>query len=154
MLKNTFIPLVMTLLFGTLLLTQSCMKNDETNISSYNSDESHNMGQNCMHCHNTTGKGKGTFMAAGTVYDSLMTTTRKNGTVKIYTGPNASGTLRASIEVDGQGNFYTTENIDFAGGVYPIITGSSGDIHYMTETISMGQCNSCHGITTNKIWVR
>lgn len=141
-------------MFGILLITQSCQKNNETNISSYNGDESHNMGQNCMHCHNTNGKGRGIFMAAGTVYDSLMTSIRKNGTIRLYSGPNQTGTLRATIEVDGKGNFYTTENIDFAGGVYPTITGNSGDVHYMTSSIPMGQCNSCHGVTTNKIYVR
>jgi cytochrome c553 len=154
MLKKTFIALAVPLMFGVIMITQSCQKNNETNISSYNSDESHNMGQNCMNCHNTNGKGAGTFMAAGTVYDSLMTTTRKNGIVRLYSGPNQTGTLRASIEVDGHGNFYTTENIDFAGGVYPTVTGSSGDLHFMSETISMGECNSCHGVTTNKIYVK
>jgi len=148
------ILLFVVLLIGTFLLTQSCQKNNETNISSYNSTESHNMGQNCMNCHWTDGKGQGAFMAAGTVYDSLFTTRRSNGTVKLYTGINATGTLKATIEVDGNGNFYTTENIDFASGVYPTITGSSGDIHYMTSSIQMGQCNSCHGVTTNKIWVQ
>lgn len=141
-------------MFGILLMTQSCEKNNETKISKNNGDESHNMGQDCMHCHNSNGKGEGVFMAAGTVYDSLMTSTRKNGTVRLYSGPNQTGNLRATIEVDGKGNFYTTENIDFTGGVFPTITGSSGDIHYMSSTTSIGECNSCHGVTTNKIYVR
>jgi hypothetical protein len=154
MLKKTSFPLFMILSFGIFFLTQSCQKNNETNISGYNDTESHNMGQNCMNCHNPDGKGQGSFVAAGTVYDSLFTTRRKNGTVKLYTGLKATGTLRATIEVDGNGNFYTTEDIDFSGGIYPTITGSEGDIHYMTSSIQMGQCNSCHGVTTNKIWVR
>jgi hypothetical protein len=152
--KKTFIALAFSFMFGIILISQSCQENNETQISSYNSNESHNMGQNCMNCHNTNGKGSGTFMAAGTVYDSLMTTTRKNGTVRLYSGPNQTGTVRASIEVDGHGNFYTTENIDFAGGVYPTVTGSSGDLHFMSESISMGECNSCHGVTTSKIYVK
>jgi hypothetical protein len=152
--NKSFFALLISLLFGIFLVTQSCKKNNETNISSYNGDESHNMGQNCMRCHTTDGKGQGVFMAAGTVYDSLFTSTRKNGTVKLYSGPNQTGTLRAIIEVDGKGNFYTTQNIDFTGGVFPVIIGSSGDIHYMITTISMGECNSCHGVTNDKIWVR
>jgi hypothetical protein len=152
--KKTFIALAVPLMFVIIIISQSCQKNNETNISSYNSNESHNMGQNCMVCHNAEGKGQGSFLAAGTVYDSLMTTTRKNGIVRLYSGPNETGTLRATIEVDGNGNFYTTENIDFAGVVYPTITGSSGDIHFMSETISMGECNSCHGVTTGKIYVK
>ena len=154
MLKNSLTPVLLSLLFVTLFLTQGCEKNNETNISSYNSDESHNMGQNCMICHNPNGKGKGNFTAAGTVYDSLMTTTRKNGTVRLYSGPNASGTLRATIQVDGRGNFYTTEYIDFTGGVFPTITGADGDLHYMSEPVQMGECNSCHGVTNDKIYVR
>jgi len=152
--KKPLIALAIPIMFGVILVSQSCQKNNETNISSYNSDESHNMGQNCMICHNTNGKGSGVFMAAGTVYDSLMTTTRQNGTIRLYSGPNQTGTLRATIEVDGHGNFYTTENIDFAGGVFATATGSGGDIHVMSEKISMGECNSCHGVTTNKIYVK
>ncbi len=154
MIKKTLLALMFPVMFGILLVTQSCEKNNETNISSFNNDESHNMGQNCMVCHNTNGKGSGVFMAAGTVYDSLFTSTRKNGTVKLYSGPNQTGTLRATIEVDSKGNFYTTENIDFTGGVFPVIIGSSGDIHYMIATISMGECNSCHGVDNDPIWVR
>lgn len=154
MVKKTLFAFAVPCMFAILISTQSCQKNDETNISGYNSNESHNMGQNCMVCHNAEGKGSGVFMAAGTVYDSLFTTTRKNGTVRLFSGPNQTGTLRATIQVDGKGNFYTTENIDFAGGVYPVITGSSGDIHYMIAKISMGECNSCHGVTNDNIWVR
>lgn len=154
MCNKATIMLMVPFIFGIFMITQSCQKNDETNISSHNSDESHNMGQNCMVCHKADGKGQGAFVAAGTVYDSLFTATRKNGTVRLYSGPNQTGTLRATIQVDARGNFYTTESIDFTGGVYPVVTGSSGDIHYMIATISMGECNSCHGVTNDKIWVR
>jgi len=142
------------LLIIVVLLIQSCSRDKATNISAYNDTESHNMGQNCMNCHKPGGKGKGAFQAAGNVYDSLQTTIRTNGTVKLYTGSNGSGSVKATIQVDGNGNFFTTETIDFTGGLYPCITGSNGDVHYMPYSISMGQCNSCHGVNTNKIWLK
>jgi hypothetical protein len=152
--KRRFIAMFIPVICGILLISQGCQKNNETNISANNSGESHNMGQDCMTCHNPDGKGTGSFIVAGTVYDSLFNSTRGNGTVKLYSGPNQTGIIRATVEVDNNGNFYTTENIDFAGGVYPVLIGSGGDIHYMSSTISIGQCNSCHGVTTDPIWAR
>ena len=78
------------------------------NISSTHDDESHNMGQNCLNCHKSGGSGEGWFSLAGTVYDSLKTATLPNSTVKLYSGPNGTGSLIGIIEVDGLGNFYTT----------------------------------------------
>ena len=152
--KNISLLLLMNMTFVILMLTQGCEKNNETIISNYNGDESHNMGENCMECHKTSGKGEGVFKVAGTVYDSLLITTRKNGTVRLYSGPDLSRSLIATIEVDGKGNFFTTESIDFIDEVYVSITGSSGDRHDMISSISSGQCNSCHGVTTDKIWIK
>ena len=136
---------------------QSCEKsssnNGETKISQNNENESHNMGQNCMNCHKSGGQGEGIFNIAGTVYDNTKTTAKGNGNIKLYTGPNGSGTLKATIQIDAKGNFYSTETIDFASGLYPVVTGASGDIKYMGSSTSNGQCNSCHGVSNDKIWV-
>lgn len=146
-------PLVFIL--TSLLIISSCEKENEneTNISTYGSQKSHNMGQNCMNCHKSGGPGEGWFQAAGTVYDSTGNATYPNATVKLYSGPNGTGNLKYTIQADGKGNFYTTESIDFSGGLYPAVSGTQGT-QYMGSSISMGHCNSCHGNTTNRIWTK
>lgn len=137
-----------------ILLLNSCTSNgDEKNISKYLSDRSHNMGMNCMDCHKENGGGNGWFVVAGTVYDSLQVTPYPGATVKLYTGPNGTGTLVHTIEVDTKGNFHTTETIDFGAGLHPVVIGNMGS-KYMSSTISIGACNSCHGSTTGRIWTK
>lgn len=132
----------------------SCDSDDkEKNISKYLSERSHNMGANCMTCHREGGEGEGWFVAAGTVYDEQQVNTYPGATVKLYTGPNGTGTLVHTIEVDTKGNFHTTENINFGTGLYPVVIGNV-ETKYMGSSISMGACNSCHGNTTGKIWTR
>lgn len=137
--------------FATLLI--SCEKENsenETNISSAGSDESHNMGKNCMECHQSGGKGEGWFTVAGTAYDNTESNTLTSGQVKLYTGPNETGTLVATVQVDSKGNFYTTENIAFDNGLYVVL--SSGNTKKpMGSKITSGACNSCHGNSTNKV---
>ena len=135
---------------------QSCEKEEfenETKISSYDSKESHKAGQNCMDCHKSGGSGEGWFTIAGTVHDSMKTSTFPNATVKLYTGSNGTGILMANIQVDGYGNFYTTENVDFGSGLYTSVEGTS-ITKYMNSTITTGQCNSCHGASTDRIWTK
>lgn len=126
---------------------------NETNISSYNSDDSHKAGQDCMTCHVSGGSGEGWFTVAGTVYDEAQTSVYPNATVKIYSEPNGNGNLIATIEVDENGNFYTTEAINFGDGLYTLVEGNSSTQHMITS-ITTGRCNSCHGSVTDKIWVR
>jgi hypothetical protein len=145
----------LSILVGFLLLLFSSCTSDGNgkNISKYLSERSHNMGMNCMQCHKENGGGDGWFVAAGTVYDSLLVNTYPGATVKLYSGPNGTGTLIHTIEVDTKGNFHTTEAIDFGAGLYPVVVGNIGK-KYMSSSISMGQCNSCHGVTTGKIWTK
>lgn len=147
------ISIVLTFLVSILIISQSCNKSgsSETNISSTGSNKSHNMGQNCMNCHISGGKGEGWFNVAGTVYKSDLSSTYANTTVKLYTGPNGTGTLKYTIQGDAKGNFYTTESIDFGNGLYPVVQGLS-TANYMSSSITSGQCNSCHGVSTDKIW--
>jgi len=152
---------VLALVVMALMFTVSCEKekenensnNNENKTSSTNSSESHNMGQNCMNCHKQNGQSEDWFTAAGTVYDSSKTSVYPSATVKLYTGPNGTGTLKYTLQVDKKGNFYTTTNIDFTGGLYPAVTGNSAT-KYMGSTTSNGQCNSCHGSSTGKIWAQ
>jgi hypothetical protein len=136
-------------------LFAACEKENgnETLISSNNDDESHKMGENCMNCHVQGGSGEGWFNVAGTLYNSAQTSTYPNGTVKFFAEPNGVGTAIKEVEIDSKGNFYTTENIDFGNGLYVGVFGTNGEQKFMVTTVSTGACNSCHGITTDKIWI-
>lgn len=149
---NTF------LLFISLLVAfNSCEKEDsgenKTMISYHDDHESHKDGQDCMNCHRMGGNGKGWFVTAGSVYNSSQQTPYPNAKVKLYTGENGTGTLVAIIEVDGKGNFYSTENLDFGNGLYTTVTGTNGKIKTMNSPVTSGSCNSCHGNSRSKIWV-
>lgn len=137
----------------SILSFQSCSHiNRATNISSYGDTESHNAGRNCMECHKNGGRGKGAFTVAGTVYQENSNNIYPNATVKLFTGEEGTGELKATIEVDGLGNFYTTEHIDFSVPLYPTVVGNS-DSEHMPLAITVGQCNSCHGVTEDRISV-
>jgi hypothetical protein len=132
---------------------QSCKKADgcgESNISKSGGDDSHNNGQNCMSCHVSGGDGEGCFNAAGSVYTGSGAAFGA-GTVKLHTAPNGAGSVVATIQVDSKGNFYTTESINFSGGVYPSFSDGKGNTKYMGSSIGSAQCNSCHGSSTGKI---
>lgn len=142
------------LTFSLLIITlQSCEKENENEakISSNGTSRSHHTGQNCISCHSQNGSGEGWFIVAGTVYDQAKINTYANITVRLYTGVNGTGTLMYTIQGDALGNFYTTENISFGTGLYASVHGSAAP-KYMTAAITSGQCNSCHGVSTDKIW--
>ena len=73
-------------------------------------------------------------------------------TVEIDAGSNGGGSLVASIEVNKNGIFYTNQSINIAAGLYPAIVGETGIVHYMPMAATYGGCNSCHGITAERIW--
>ncbi|MBW6490622.1 MAG: hypothetical protein K0B15_05430 [Lentimicrobium sp.] len=64
-----------------------------------------------MSCHKSGGTGEGWFTVAGSVYDSTYASGFPNATVRLYTGPNGTGTLKATIQVDNYGNFYTPKTL-------------------------------------------
>ncbi len=136
-------------------LLKSCEKENEneTKISTFNSVESHHSGQNCMDCHVSGNSGEGWFTVAGTVYDNTLNVTYPNALVELYTGPNSTGTLITTIEVDALGNFYTTKSVDLKEGLYPTVVGNS-ESTVMAGAITTGQCNQCHGVSTDKIWIQ
>lgn len=149
--------LLYILAIATLALVafNSCDDDDEgeneTNISSYTSDDSHKAGQDCMTCHKSGGSGEGWFTAAGTVYNKALTSVYPGSTVRLYSESGGTGNLIATIEVDENGNFYTTENIDFGTGLYTLVEGNTSTKN-MASSITHGKCNSCHGVTVDKIW--
>jgi hypothetical protein len=151
--KRTFLNPTFFLLTIAFISFQSCKKNkSETNISATNKSESHNMGQNCMNCHKSGGDGEGWFQVAGTVYDTTLSKTNPNTTVRLYSDAQGSN-LKYTVQVDALGNFYTTETIDFGSGLYPVVVGKTISKH-MASPITSGQCNSCHGVSTDKIWTK
>lgn len=131
----------------------SCEEGNETMISTYDSDESHKAGQNCMNCHTKGGEGEGWFEVAGTVYDSSGTSTYPNATVKFYSGPNGTGTLQYTLQVDARGNFYSTEEMNAPGGLYVSVQGDLQTNH-MLSILDSRNCNSCHGAGTDRIWTK
>jgi len=144
------------LLASVTLLISACEKEEgenDTKISSYHSEESHNAGENCMNCHRSGGPGEGWFTIAGTVYDEDQNTPYPGATVRLYTGPGGSGTLKATVEVDLKGNFYTTEQIDFGDGLYAEAEGETS-VKHMSSPLTTGQCNQCHGESTGSIHVK
>lgn len=142
---------------GMLISFSSCNKDEndgnETKISSNYDNKSHNIGENCMNCHVNGGSGAGWFNLAGTIYDSTKTRTYPNIAIQLYTGRNGTGELVKTIEVDAKGNFFTTENIDYGQGLY---VSAQGDLiaKYMFSPITNGACNSCHGVTTDRVWTK
>lgn len=138
------------------MMVVSCGKEggNNTNISKTGGTHSHNMGRNCMNCHVSGGEGDGWFTAAGTVYDTSGTTTYANAVVQLYTPPDSNGNqvLVATINGDAQGNFYTTQSINFGtDGLYPVVIGAHGTKR-MAVSIPQGACNGCHGVSTAKLF--
>ena len=151
---NRKLFLLVALFAASMIAFQSCDRDEnETKISSFTSNESHKAGENCMACHVSGGDGEGFFKVAGTVYNEQNTSVYPGATIKLYDGPNSTGTLVASIQVDENGNFYSTEDIDFSSGLYPSVVGSNSTEH-MPSATTTGACNSCHGGSVDKIWVK
>lgn len=119
-------------------------------------DESHNMGQNCMKCHNDNkneASSEGWWNVAGTAYNPQKLTLKTGGTVELWTGPERTGSLLYKLPIDKLGNFYTNKIIDFKGGFYPVLIGADGSYNpdnSMSSKTTIGSCNSCHDDVTQE----
>lgn len=144
---------------ASVMVFQACNKHDdddddekEVMVSKAGDDDSHNNGQNCMNCHKPGGQGEGHFTVAGSMYRVSTGLPSANDTLRLSTEPGEQGTIVKTIIADAKGNFYTTEAIDITN-LYPTVTSSvSGDKFFMFTNPPSGQCNSCHGVTTDPIW--
>ena len=131
----------------------SCTQSSETRISKHYDTQSHNNGRNCMDCH-YSGNNNYAWAVAGSCYDSNFANHYPNATIKFFTESNGAGLEVASIEVDGKGNFYTTQNVKFGLGLYPLVIGTTGKKLSMHSMVTSGACGSCHNHTTCKICVK
>lgn len=114
-------------------------------ISQHGDAISHAVGDNCMRCHQERGPGPGRFTAAGTLHDERGEP-HPDGIVELRTLPDGMGDLVARIEVDGLGNFYTTEALPLPEtSLYPTVYSSDGARkNFMPFPTSSAACNVCH----------
>ena len=137
--KPLYLLLMCALLGFNTCTKDSSEENSDTGISS------HNTGKNCLGCHS--------FKVAGSVYNSAFTSVYSGATMKITSAANGGGNVLATLTSDKTGNFYTNTSVSFGSGVYVSVTGSGGNVKYMSSAITSGACNSCHnGSTTAKVW--
>jgi hypothetical protein len=135
-------------------LSQHCKKSDPgttIKISRHGSTESHKAGQDCMSCHREGASGKGWFTVAGSLFEADGTTPAPNGMVRLYNELDDSNSQVMSVEVDGKGNFYTTESLVFSSGFYTSVSGSGSPSKFMQTRITSGACNNCHNGTTTAV---
>lgn len=151
--RNTIIASVL-ILFAAFTIA-SCEESGcgRAMASTYNSHEGERMKGNCMDCHSPNGGADaGCFRVGGTAFDSIPSDSAvNNAVVKLYTQPNGNGELVVTLQVDRNGNFYTTAPVSFANGLYPSITSPTGTRYMPTPAIT-GACASCHGVTYPNIW--
>jgi hypothetical protein len=114
-------------------------------ISAHGESLSHNMGQNCMACHQAHGPGPGLFTAAGTLYGADGTP-HSDGAVELRTGPNGAGDLVLRIAADSNGNFYTTEMLPLPdSSLFPTVYDRDAmPRNAMPFPTSSAACNVCH----------
>lgn len=146
------ITISILLYLSMLLILNACdddffEKNEfEEMTSEHGEDESHENGKNCMSCHYTEGDGEGWFSLAGTVYADDYD---KFNHAKIVLEDQQSNVLKI-VEVDELGNFYTTDEINFAKGL-KVSIDFNGKIIPMNSSLYVGQCNLCHGDGEEKL---
>ena len=118
---------------------------DVENISRPDEQRSHNMGRNCMECHQAYGPGLGQFQAAGTIYGPDGATLR-NPIVELRTAADGGGDVVLRIEGDALGNFFTTQTLPLPEErLFPWVTSADGTlVAGMPRPTASGACNHCH----------
>ena len=116
---------------------------DVDNVSQSRGTRSHNLGQNCLTCHQALGPGRGRFAVAGTVFEKGGQPAL-NPVLELWQGPmGRGGTLVASIQGDALGNFYTTAEQGLAEKpLFPVIRLGTRSVAMPFPTPS-GACNLC-----------
>ena len=134
---------------------------NEIKVSKLGALISHNTGKDCLTCHSVEGAGRGIFTVAGSIYKPDGVTPYPNLKVKLFAGENRLGSPVAVLDVDGNGNFFTTKEIARAYGdgdadvgyLYPSVISENGEYKMPTAySLSVGGCNSCHGVDVARIF--
>jgi hypothetical protein len=115
-----------------------------TNISAKDSSKSHNVGQNCMQCHQARGGGRGIYTLAGSIF-KMDGTPASNAKVTLY-ADGAKTQALASVDADALGNFYTTSTLPFPNqALFVKIESADGQkSKSMPFPTLSGACNVCH----------
>ncbi|WP_437490567.1 hypothetical protein WME75_13930 [Sorangium sp. So ce1014] len=134
---------------------------DVSNVSARGGQRSHNAGKNCLRCHQEKGPGLGRFVLAGTLFHPDGSPL-PNATLRLYAtaetmegAPPVLSDEVATLEVDGYGNFFTTEPLPGwpEAPLYPRFFGPEGEEllapdgrpAQMGGGVTTGGCNYCHG---------
>ncbi len=111
--------------------------------SAANGAASHEVGNNCMYCHQQYGGGPGRFTAAGTLFDANGQP-RTGATIEVRSAPEGAGELFAALEVDTLGNFYTTAALPIPENEVFLFVRGGGTTNEMPFPTSSLACNYCH----------
>ncbi len=116
---------------------------DVTLVSASGGTSSHEAGASCQHCHQALGPGPGQFSVAGTLYTDEGTPASE-GTIQILSVQD--GAELARLDVDANGNFYTTMLLGLPdAAILPVVLDAGGEtVHSMPFPTTSGACNHCH----------
>jgi hypothetical protein len=139
------------------------------NISKHGEQRSHTRGRNCLTCHQSEGPGKGIFTLAGSLVDEkqrpypnailrlFQTAQAPGGGPVQFGGPVELADLALELELDENGNFFTTEELPSffpSAPLYPQFLSQSGEPLFKADGkthavmgggATVGGCNFCHG---------
>ena len=150
-----YVPLLLVIPITLLFSFQSCKKGSGSLSSQYGQHKSHNHGKACLRCHGTGGDNSYFWAVAGSIYKPDLTSYNPNCTVYLYNGKQPSGVLVKTIEVDGNGNLFTSDKLNNTDSLYIGLQNTSGDVKYMPGPTLDFNCNNCHdGKTNPKIWIK
>jgi mono/diheme cytochrome c family protein len=119
---------------------------DVANVSAHRTSRSHNVGQNCMRCHQERGPGRGRFAVAATVLGPDGQP-YPNPVMELYTARPADGVAPAyTLEGDELGNVFTTEAMPFPDQALFVVVRSQDRTlrRQMPFPTNSGACNVCH----------
>lgn len=110
---------------------------------------SHNVGQNCMHCHQAHGPGLGQFTAAGTLRNRDGSVHPNGSLVLTRTDPAkdpGGGDVVLTVDADALGNFYTTAPLPVPQeALFALVRSSDGTTqNWMPFPTITTACNMCH----------
>ena len=118
---------------------------DVENRSAPGEQRSHNLGLNCMRCHQQYGPGKGQFTVGLTVLGPRGI--EPNPILRLYDAPpDAGGTVVSELRGDALGNVFTTDPMPFPDvELFPVVQSEDGiRLNHMPFPVSSGACNLCH----------